>query len=141
MEQNPQTNSQTSPTGDMQAPPLSPELGEPQRFKTLGVRIEEDLHAQLTFIAQLGGSTIADEIRRSIRDRITAAQQDPALVQRASDVRAEIDREAAARREAIAGFFGPAATGAAVEPPADAASPAAARRRRGPSTSGAKGSK
>lgn len=83
-----------------------PQEGEPQRFKTLGVRLEEDLHAQLSFIAQLTGSTITDEIRRSIEVRVQTAQDDPDLVARAEHVRAEIEREAQARQQAIAGFFG-----------------------------------
>lgn len=92
------------------------QLPEQTRFKTLGVRIEEGLHAQLSFIAQLEGATIADEIRRSIEARVQAAQDDPELVARAEIVNAEIQREAQARRQAIAGFFGKAAvTGAADE--------------------------
>lgn len=79
---------------------------EQQRVKTLGVRIEEGLHAQLTFLAQLQGSTIADEIRRSIEARVQAAQSDPELIARAEAVRAEIEREAQARQQAIAGLFG-----------------------------------
>ncbi|GAB4078659.1 hypothetical protein [Nostocoides australiense] len=79
---------------------------EAQRVKTLGIRIEESLHAQLTFIAQLGGNTIADEIRRSIEERVQSAQNDPDLIARAAEVRREIEREAEARRAAIAGFLG-----------------------------------
>lgn len=88
-----------------------------QRFKTLGVRIEEDLHAQLTFIAQLSGSTIADQIRVAIEARVLAAQEDPELVARAEEVRAEIEREAEARKQAIASLFGKAAVGDQVMPP------------------------
>ena len=50
----------------MEQQPQQPAEDEQQRFKTLGVRVDEELHAQLTFIAQLNGNTIADEIRRSI---------------------------------------------------------------------------
>jgi hypothetical protein len=84
---------------------------EQQRFKTLGVRVDEELHAQLTFIAQLTGSTIADEIRHSIEDRVKAAQEDPELIARAEAVRAEIEREAQARQQAIASMFGQLAVG------------------------------
>jgi hypothetical protein len=79
---------------------------EHQRYKTLGVRLEEELHARLSFIAQLSGSTITDEIRRSIETRIDSAQEDPELIARAEAVRGEIEREALARKQAIAGFFG-----------------------------------
>ena len=93
---------------------------EPQRFKTLGVRIEEGLHAQLSFIAQLSGNTLADEIKGSIEARVRAAQDDPDLVARAEAVQAELQREAEARRQAIAGFFGRTALNETVEQPASA---------------------
>lgn len=103
-----------------QAQPVEQAQGvedQAQRFKTLGVRIEEDLHAQLTFIAQLSGSTIADQIRLSIEARVLAAQEDPELVARAEEVRAEIEREAEARKQAIANLFGKTAVNSEVEPP------------------------
>lgn len=93
---------------EQQPQPTNPEQ---QRFKTLGVRVDEELHAQLTFIAQLTDSTIADEIRRSIEERVVAAQSDPELIARAEEVRAEIEREAQARQQAIAGLFGSLAVG------------------------------
>lgn len=102
---------------------------EQARFKTLGVRIEEGLHAQLSFIAQLNGATIADEIRRSIEARVQAAQDDPELVARAEAVHAEIEREAQARRQAIAGFFGQIAVSGSVEQP-EPSKPASGTRRR-----------
>ena len=87
-------------------PQLTTEHREQQRYKTMGVRLEEDLHARLSFIAQLTESTISDEIRRAIEARVQAAQSDPELVARAEAVRADIEREAQARQQAIAGFFG-----------------------------------
>lgn len=77
-----------------------------QHLKTIAIRVEESLHAQLRFIAQLSGSTITDEIRRAIETRIATAQDDPELVARAQRAREEIEREAAARSAAIAGFMG-----------------------------------
>ncbi len=97
----------------MEQQPTNPEQ---QRFKTLGVRVDEELHAQLTFIAQLTDSTIADEIRRSIEERVVAAQSDPELIARAEEVRAEIEREAQARQQAIAGLFGSLAVGSEAAP-------------------------
>ena len=86
-----------------------PEPGQAElqaHLKTIAVRVEEDMHTQLRFIAQLSGTSIADEIRRAIDTRITTAQDDPDLVARAQEVREEIEREAAARSAAIAGFIG-----------------------------------
>lgn len=98
-----------------QAQPVEGE--QTQRFKTLGVRIDEELHTQLTFIAQLTDSTIADQIRQSIEARVQAAQEDPELIARADEVRAEIEREAEARKQAIAGLFGKVAVNSEATPP------------------------
>lgn len=98
-------------------------MPEPERDKqhqrTLAIRVDEAVHAQLKFIAQLSGSTITDEIRRAIETRIATAQDDPDLVARAQTVREEIEREAAARSAAIAGFLGTPAVAAATESPDD----------------------
>jgi uncharacterized membrane-anchored protein YjiN (DUF445 family) len=106
-----------NPMEEQQVPVVAPAEVEEQRFKTLGVRIEEGLHAQLTFIAQLTESTIADEIRRSIEARVQSAQSDPELIARAEAVRTQIEREAEARKQAIASLFGGVALGGAVEAP------------------------
>lgn len=96
-----------------------------QHLKTIAVRVEEGLHAQLRFIAQLNDSSISEEIRRAIETRIATAQDDPDLVARAQQAHEEIEREAAARAAAIAGFLGkPALTATA-----DESSPAPRARR------------
>ncbi|MFR9772426.1 hypothetical protein [Nocardia sp. SC052] len=73
--------------------------------KTLGVKLEPDVHAQLSFIAQLREGTITDEILIAIRAHIERAKDDPELRSRAEEVQAEIEREAAARRQAISTLF------------------------------------
>ena len=99
-----------------QQPPIEQEQQENgRRYKTLGIRLEEDVHAQLSFITQLTGSTLQDEIKRSIEARIVAAQSDPELIARAQEVREQIEREAKARQAAIAGLFGAAALSTEVE--------------------------
>jgi len=77
-----------------------------RHFKTIAVRVDENLHTQLRFIAQLSGSSIAEEIRTAIERRIATAQDDPELIERAQQARQQIEREAAARSAAIAGFMG-----------------------------------
>ncbi|WP_298209097.1 hypothetical protein [Ferrimicrobium sp.] len=74
--------------------------------KTLAIRVEESLHAQLRFIAQLRDTSITDEIRQAIEARIASAQNDPEIIARANEAREELEREAAARTAAIAGFLG-----------------------------------
>jgi hypothetical protein len=73
--------------------------------KTLGIRLQPDVHAQLSFIAQLREGTITDEIQIAVAEHIAHAKNDPELRGRADAARAEIEREAAARQKAIAGLF------------------------------------
>jgi len=73
--------------------------------KTLGIRLQPDVHAQLSFIAQLRDGTITDEIQIAIAEHIVRAKEDPDLASKAAEARAEIEREAAARQNAIATLF------------------------------------
>lgn len=74
--------------------------------KTLAIRLEPELHAQLSLIAQLRGSTITDEIRTAIEAHISATKASQDLASKADSVLADIEREATARRQAIATLFG-----------------------------------
>ena len=74
--------------------------------KTLAIRLEPDLHAQLSLIAHLRGSTITDEIRQAIEAHVALIGSSTDLAQRADSVLEDIEREAAARREAITNLFG-----------------------------------
>jgi len=76
------------------------------KVKTLAIRLEPVLHAQLSLIAQLKNSTITDEIRSAIEAHITATKAAQELAGKADAVLEEIEREAASRREAIATLFG-----------------------------------
>ncbi|MGZ6609004.1 MAG: DNA-binding protein [Solirubrobacteraceae bacterium] len=86
-------------------------------MKTMAIRLEDDLHAQLAILAQLSGGSIAELIRSSIEHYVETKRQDPALAAQADSVLAEIDSEARSRREAIATLFAaptdPAANGEA----------------------------
>ena len=85
-----------------------------QRYKTIAVRVEENLHTQLQFISDLAGTSLSEEVRKAIESRIASAQDDPTLIERAHRVREQIEREAAARTAAIAGFMGQTAAAATV---------------------------
>jgi hypothetical protein len=87
-----------------------------QRFRTVAVRVHEELHSQLSFIAQLSGSSISEQIRQAIEGRIAAAHDDPALIARAEQVRQQIERDAVARTAAIAGFMGYNAVASTTDP-------------------------
>ena len=107
-----QSQEQQPQPGALEGMP-EPQESEEQRFKTMAVRVEESLHAQLRFIAQLSGRSLSDEIRGAIEHRIATAQDDPELIARAQQARDQIEREAAARAAAIAGFMGMPAVAAA----------------------------
>jgi hypothetical protein len=74
--------------------------------KTLAIRLEPDVHAQLTLIAQLRGGTITDELKAALDAHIRAAKDAPDLAAGAQDALAVVEAEAAARRSAIAKLFG-----------------------------------
>lgn len=72
----------------------------------MAVRITEDLRAQLDIIAQLTGRSTTEEIRLALEYWIEKTKSDPATLQKAEAIRAEIEREAQTRRKAIAAIFG-----------------------------------
>ena len=74
--------------------------------KTLAIRLEPELHTQLSLIAQLRSSTITDEIRQAIEAHIVSVKASPDLASKADGVLDDIEREAVARRAAIASLFG-----------------------------------
>ena len=75
-------------------------------MKSLAIRLEEDTHAQLTMIAQLEELTISEAIRQAIESFIETKRSNPQLAGRAEAVLAEIESDAAKRREAIVTLFG-----------------------------------
>ncbi|WP_375431019.1 hypothetical protein [uncultured Friedmanniella sp.] len=107
----------------------TPGNGSDRGVKTLAIRLEPDIHAQLSLIAQLRGSTITDEIRAALTTHIASVKAQPDLAARADDVLDAIEREAVARRAAIATLFAPTAPSAASEQDADASEPTASRRK------------
>lgn len=76
------------------------------QLRTLAVRITEDLRAQLDVVAQITGRTTTEEIRLALEHWIEKTKSDPTTLQKAEAIRAEIEREAQTRRNAIAAIFG-----------------------------------
>lgn len=93
------------------------------QLRTLAVRITEDLRAQLDIVAQLTGRTTTEEIRLALEHWIEKTKSDPEIQKKAEAIRAEIEREAQTRRNAIAAIFGGDGT------PEEGASPRPAARR------------
>lgn len=86
----------------------TPDIGSGRNssVKTLAIRLEPNLHAQLSLIAQLRGSTITDEIRSAIEAHLDTVKANPDLASQADNALDNIERDAAARRDAIATLFG-----------------------------------
>lgn len=75
-------------------------------MRTLAVRINDDLRAQLDVIAQLNNRSVTEEIRIALEGWIETSKSDPKVLQRAETVRADIEREAETKRSAIEAIFG-----------------------------------
>ena len=85
--------------------PVKPANAGTPQLRTLAVRITEELRAQLDIIAQLTGRTATEEIRLALEHWIDKSKSDPAVLRKAEAVRADIEREAETRRQAIAAIF------------------------------------
>ncbi len=110
------TRTEEVPT--MSQPDSTPGNGRNGGVKTLAIRLEPDVHAQLSLIAHLRDSTITDELKEAVTTHIANVKAAPELAARADSVIEDIEREATARRAAIATLFGddqqpgsPSATG------------------------------
>jgi predicted DNA-binding protein len=75
-------------------------------MKTMAIRLQDDVHAQLSVVAQLDGTTVADEIRQAIEGHLARKRAEGGLADRASQALADIERDATARRDAIQALFG-----------------------------------
>ena len=75
-------------------------------MKTMAIRLEDDTSAQLTVLAQLEGTSVADLIRQAIERLIEDKRSQGDLAGKAQAVLADIDREASARKAAIETLFG-----------------------------------
>src|SRR5437879_2073531 len=100
--------------------------------KTMAIRVDPEIHAELSLIAQLRGNTLADEHLQAVQHHIEAAREEADLATRAELAIAEIEREAAIRRDAINRLRGRSSAAPAAAEPADQSStepPASPTRR------------
>ena len=74
--------------------------------KTLAIRLDPTMHAQLSLIAQLRGTTLTDEIRAAIEERLTAAKTASDLVTQAGSALDALQEEVTVKRAAIVALFG-----------------------------------
>jgi hypothetical protein len=81
--------------------------GTGQGVKTLGIKLPDELHAQLVLIAGLDGMNLTEAIRQAIDSYIERKRGEGDLAARAAQALAEIEREATMRRDALQSLFGP----------------------------------
>jgi predicted transcriptional regulator len=74
-------------------------------LKTLAIRLDDRVHAQLAVLAQLSNTSITDLIRKAIEAYIDQQRTQGDLADKAAGVLEEIEREADARRSAIQALF------------------------------------
>lgn len=74
--------------------------------KTLAIRLDEAVHAQLSVIAGLRKTTITEEIRQAIEEHISVVRSKPELASSAESALDDIEREVATRKAAITALFG-----------------------------------
>jgi hypothetical protein len=90
-------------------------------YKTLAVRLPDELHAQLVLIAGLADLSLNDAIRQAVEEMVDRRRGDGDLAAQAAKVLEEMEQEAAAKRSALQALLGPAPTPTA-EPHSEAPS-------------------
>ena len=83
--------------------------GPPGSYKTIGVRLNNGLHSQVTMVAKLDGLSLQDALVRGAELYVEQKQSEPDFKARVAAALEEIEREAAERRGAIESLFGPKA--------------------------------
>ncbi|MDH6180748.1 putative transcriptional regulator [Microbacteriaceae bacterium SG_E_30_P1] len=96
------------------------------QVRPLSVRMTDDVRAQLDIMARLNNRSVTEEVREAIEAWIVRSKTDPKVLQRAATVKAEIERDAATKRGAIAAIFDQTDTKPAASAPKGAAAKAAA---------------
>lgn len=89
---------------DPQAPGFAP------AYRVLSVRMDDAVRAQLEVLAQLNNRSVTEETRIALEQWVETSKTDPSIKERAEAVRAEIEREAEVKRNAIAAIYGGEAT-------------------------------
>lgn len=74
--------------------------------KTLAVRLDAELHARLTLLAKLSGTSATEIIRTGLEAQLDAIATRPEIAARAADLQAELAREADAQQAALAALVG-----------------------------------
>jgi hypothetical protein len=69
--------------------------------KTVAIKVEDDLHAQLLLVAQLQATTLTDVIRQAVETHVSQLIEGEELAAKAETLMAELDQEMAIRKQAL----------------------------------------
>ena len=97
-------------------------------YKTLAVRLPDELHAQLVLVAALEELSLNDTIRQAVEQLIEHKRAGGDLAVQAAKALEEMEQEAATKRQALQALLGPAAAATAPDAPP---TPPRGRPRRG----------
>jgi ferric-dicitrate binding protein FerR (iron transport regulator) len=84
--------------------------GQEATYRVLSVRTSEATRAQLEVLAQLNDRSVTEETRLALEHWVERSKSDPAVLERAEQVRADIEHEAQTKRNAIAAVLGSGGT-------------------------------
>ncbi len=90
-------------------------------YRNLPVKMSDDTRAQLEVLAQLNERSLTEESRLAIEHWVEKSKSDPKVLKRAEQVRADIERDAETKRNAIAAVLGGPTQDAGKPEPAKAA--------------------
>ncbi|WP_328995810.1 hypothetical protein OG394_14210 [Kribbella sp. NBC_01245] len=85
---------------------MSDVTGPPGSYKTIGVRLNNGLHSQVTMMAKLDGLSLQDALVRGAALYVEKKQAEPDFKDRVAAELKKIEQEAADRRGAIESLFG-----------------------------------
>jgi hypothetical protein len=75
-------------------------------MKTVAIKVEDDLHAQLLVVAQLEATTLTDVIRQAVEQYVEGLKSGDGLATKAQSLLDEIERDTASRRDAVQQLLG-----------------------------------
>ena len=107
-------------------------MTDPNKVKTLGIRLPDELHTQFVLVAQLDGLSLTDAIRRAVELYVETKRSEGDFAERAAAALEEIEREAASRRSVIQALFGQGAAQATGQSVVDSEGGSSSSRGRGP---------
>src|SRR6266568_636522 len=97
--------------------------------KRVAVDLDPNRHTQMTWISQLRGNSLGQEVMNALDAHMEAARHDPELLAKADQVRAEMEREVKAKQEALANLFTAAPESTPAEESSDSSSTRSRQRR------------